>query len=803
VAQLHKVAEWSGQKRANVVFVHGLGGHPSDTWQSTEEMESFWPRWLGEDVPGLSVFTLGYYAPFSDWQGRAMPFTDLAKNAYECLLANEDLHDGPIIFICHSLGGLLVKEALRLASERKGQRPAAASLLSRVEQVIFMATPHTGSFKATWLERLDPLTRPSELARSLRDNAPFLRSLNESYRILAESLDGQISHLVFTEMEDTSVGEIVDPSSSDPGLSNSRVIPVLADHNTVCKPPNRRASPYTIVHDAVSRIGAPPQNAGVLHSYIDGPITVIRPRSVGVGAAARSSFFSLAVLAFVALAYVIWLSKQPGYIEALDALNLASHVEQELREGIESAIDSGPVGEVAVDTFLRDNLRKGLDAALYPAQFRVFEASYKSLLDAARSLSGETVGAAEQSIIELIEDGELSKAQAELEDLIALRNGSSDNGSDAGVQDARTIAYLTGLSGQLAETRSDYDLAAEHFDSAAVLASRNGDDTWRFRISAANAYRTKGLVFGDAADLVEAIKRYGVILETPDLSPSEEIETLRNRASARILAGSASCDTAELGRAKDDLLSAVALMDGDQAAPEPVDVMSEFDNSYGLTLLERGRCSGSLTQLRLAKDFYENVFETLTFEAAPEVWAAAQNNYAGVLQIIGERENDAQSVEDAVGIYENLRDKISELNDDSARWHVAHNIGVALRILGKMRNDEQALEKSIKSYNDALAEAVADSQQAARSLGSQGVAMIYLGALTGSSNDVAIGIQQVSTAIELLEAEAQEYWPARLRCQRNVGQDILEQLSAETATATIDLTSLPTCEIGDDALAED
>ena len=59
----------------------------------------------------------------------------------------------PIIFVCHSLGGLVVKQALIRSSEYyHNQEPHHAmlgSVLKSTLGVIFLGTPHRGSSKAT------------------------------------------------------------------------------------------------------------------------------------------------------------------------------------------------------------------------------------------------------------------------------------------------------------------------------------------------------------------------------------------------------------------------------------------------------------------------------------------------------------------------------------------------------------------------------------------------------------------------------------------------------------------------------
>lgn len=139
MSRLIKIAEWSGEKRGNIVFIHGLGGHPYETWQSALDASTFWPAWLAEDVKGLSVYSLGYISPPSNWIGTAMPLLDEAAHALRVLLNSEDLKTGPIAFVCHSLGGLMAKSIIRAAREQSGDRDIA-DFYDRIRQVVFIAT---------------------------------------------------------------------------------------------------------------------------------------------------------------------------------------------------------------------------------------------------------------------------------------------------------------------------------------------------------------------------------------------------------------------------------------------------------------------------------------------------------------------------------------------------------------------------------------------------------------------------------------------------------------------------------------
>jgi len=154
MSRIVKVASWPGKPRASVVFVHGLGGHVYDTWRCAADDNTFWPVWLAQDVEGLAVYSLAYEAPVSNWLGTSMPLQDRAVNIFELLLTEPGLRTGPVVFVCHSLGGLIVKKVLLNLQQQAARRPEAADLLKRVTEIVFAATPHTGAAHATWLDRL-------------------------------------------------------------------------------------------------------------------------------------------------------------------------------------------------------------------------------------------------------------------------------------------------------------------------------------------------------------------------------------------------------------------------------------------------------------------------------------------------------------------------------------------------------------------------------------------------------------------------------------------------------------------------
>jgi pimeloyl-ACP methyl ester carboxylesterase len=252
MAELFPIAEARGPKTANVIFFHGLGGDAQGTWSAdSKDKASFWPAWLAQDIEGLSVYSVGYEASVSGWNGSAMELTDRAANVLNLLLVNPDLGAGQLILVGHSLGGLVIKQVLRKAADEATDRAEALSFIERVRKVAFLATPHAGSDLAGWGDRLRVLIEPSAATRSLLRNDQHLRDLNLWYRRWARQRG--IDHLILTETKTTSLfGMIVKPDSSDPGLSSDPV-PIDTDHIDIAKPLNRESEVYLLVLNFIKR----------------------------------------------------------------------------------------------------------------------------------------------------------------------------------------------------------------------------------------------------------------------------------------------------------------------------------------------------------------------------------------------------------------------------------------------------------------------------------------------------------------------------------------------------------------------
>ena len=237
MTNLVKLAQSHPSALYNVIFLHGLNGNAYTTWTCDGNLDMFWPLWLANDLSYLNIYTLNYAAPASNWLGTGMSLKERSTNILERLLVEPAMLDRPITFICHSLGGLIVKQMLREAKDREHYDKPCAAFITRVNKVVFMGTPHFGSGYATLLDRVRFLLWPTEVALDLVKNNPSLMELNRWYRNFSPVHSGVIKNLDFYETHGTPIGRIV--PRGDPGLPCTQSIGIDCDHVSICKPKSR------------------------------------------------------------------------------------------------------------------------------------------------------------------------------------------------------------------------------------------------------------------------------------------------------------------------------------------------------------------------------------------------------------------------------------------------------------------------------------------------------------------------------------------------------------------------------------
>lgn len=222
----------------DVVFIHGLNSNARDCWTATGG--AFWPSWLAEDLKDIGVWTIDYGAAATDWfsERKPMPIYQRAINLLELLNAH-GLGKRPLIFITHSMGGLMAKQMLRHAST-ESKNAVHQKIGESIRGVVFIATPHRGSKIADWLDYFRLVFQRTIAVSELQVDSGFLVSLADWFEVQASNLG--IKTLAFSETRPTSNFMVVSPQSAEPG--NVQAIPLDANHIEISKPTDRSAQIY-------------------------------------------------------------------------------------------------------------------------------------------------------------------------------------------------------------------------------------------------------------------------------------------------------------------------------------------------------------------------------------------------------------------------------------------------------------------------------------------------------------------------------------------------------------------------------
>ncbi|KAK5994162.1 FAD-dependent monooxygenase prx3 [Cladobotryum mycophilum] len=226
----------TGLYQFNIIFVHGLRGHPQRTWgrgpaddgdsddnkhdygrsskrpnesravapfkflfrrkrqepttRTTNDLDPllqkpFWPEeFLATDIPEARIWTYGYNADVIEGVFQANNGNSISQHGRDLAVQfdREIDNDQPVVFIAHSLGGIVVKDAIRRSK----------ACQSRTRLIIFLGTPHRGSSYAGWGKTASNLVRlvlqdsNKKIVETLEVNSEVLDNIQEEFKQLAD-----------------------------------------------------------------------------------------------------------------------------------------------------------------------------------------------------------------------------------------------------------------------------------------------------------------------------------------------------------------------------------------------------------------------------------------------------------------------------------------------------------------------------------------------------------------------------------------------------------------------------------------
>ncbi|CAG0883782.1 unnamed protein product [Cyprideis torosa] len=209
-----------------------------------------WPmKWLSRDSPSTRVLGVSYFTSLSSWKALCPEkdtgsIRDRSANMLKQLVQAE-IGKRPIIFVAHSMGGILVKEMIRQAMASSDE--SLRSFLNQIKGIIFLSVPHKGTPLAKWSPNIQAILAPTGEVQELAHGSEFLHECHQAFlKFLREHPDTSITS--FGEKQElrlSSVGLkliIVSETSANPGVGSFTLLD--ANHLDVCKPMDRASPVY-------------------------------------------------------------------------------------------------------------------------------------------------------------------------------------------------------------------------------------------------------------------------------------------------------------------------------------------------------------------------------------------------------------------------------------------------------------------------------------------------------------------------------------------------------------------------------
>ncbi|KAJ4176009.1 hypothetical protein NW767_015586 [Fusarium falciforme] len=228
----------------DICFVHGLTGNRVSTWTANGQPKPWPETLLPPKLSRARILTYGYDAYIVRKSvASTNGLIDHAANLLNDLStdrAYSDASSRPIIFVAHSLGGLVCKEAILLS--RNNPEPHLQGIFDCTKGIVFLGTPHRGSWMADWARipasALGVVKSTNKsLLKILETDDKYLQSVQDRFWSMVREQqkagwDLEVT-CFFEELPLSGVGKVVSKNSAT--LESYNAISIHANHSNMVK----------------------------------------------------------------------------------------------------------------------------------------------------------------------------------------------------------------------------------------------------------------------------------------------------------------------------------------------------------------------------------------------------------------------------------------------------------------------------------------------------------------------------------------------------------------------------------------
>lgn len=143
--------------------------------------------WLPQEYPNIRIIGLNYETSISEWSLNMMcpcdksrsSLHDRASEFLRSLSASNVGRDCPVIWVGHSMGGLVAKSIIVQALE--SDDPNVRAIGESTRGILFLGTPHKGSPVAKLKQHVQMLLSPTIEVKELREDGQLLLNLHDRF----------------------------------------------------------------------------------------------------------------------------------------------------------------------------------------------------------------------------------------------------------------------------------------------------------------------------------------------------------------------------------------------------------------------------------------------------------------------------------------------------------------------------------------------------------------------------------------------------------------------------------------------
>lgn len=277
----------------DIIAVHGLNGHYLHTWTHTDAPAKPVRRWsrllrkgatktdtdtvwlrdlLPEKLPNARIMTFEYDSSIFGNRSAFGIEENAAKLLEELWNVREDEAEGrSIVFIGHSLGGIVIKQAISTANQnrRRLSQPWYADIADCTRGIVFFGTPHRGADKTKWLGLVSRIVQTatnqpkSRFINVLETHSPHLLEFSEDFK---PYVNQYAIASFYEEQPHRLLGSlVVEKMSAVLWLAHEEAVMMGGDHSSMCKF-GKNDKRFDLAWRAIRRVskGRPDNNSAVV-----------------------------------------------------------------------------------------------------------------------------------------------------------------------------------------------------------------------------------------------------------------------------------------------------------------------------------------------------------------------------------------------------------------------------------------------------------------------------------------------------------------------------------------------------------